>query len=228
MNAIKHEIAFLHTARVHVKTFDMLLARYAPGTSIRHDIDESLLSDANKLGLTTAIITRTQQALTDASSTGASIVICTCSTLGGIAEAFDESLDAKIMRIDRPMADLAVTLGERVLIVAALASTLEPTQKLLQDSANNLNTSPSIDTLLVPDAWESFLREDLQNYHSLIATYLDDFNNYPGDTPNLIVLAQASMAPAADLCRRIQVPILSSPTIGITAALNALHNSAQK
>jgi hypothetical protein len=37
-----------------------------------------------------------------------------------------------------------------------------------------------------------------------------------------VVLAQASMAPAADLLAQLRVPVLSSPRLGVTAALARL------
>ncbi len=38
---------------------------------------------------------------------------------------------------------------------------------------------------------------------------------------DVIVLAQASMAPAAQLCSDLSVPVLSSPRLGAEAAIEA-------
>jgi hypothetical protein len=218
-----NELAFLHTATVHEMTFTRLMQKHGPGIQIRHDVDETLLTDAMRMGLTHAIINRTQQALVKTGRSGASVVICTCSTLGSIAELLNDDPTRptmpNYMRIDRPMADLAVASGHRIQIVAALASTLEPTRKLLEGSAAGLKVSPEIETSLIPNIWEHFQRGDEQTYHSLIARYLETPSNYPNGYPDIIVLAQASMAPAAHLCKLIQVPILSSPTTGVMAAI---------
>jgi hypothetical protein len=228
MNPDNHQIAFLHTARAHIRTFDALLDKRGQSSnekiSVRHDVDEALLSDAVRLGLTPEIIARTEQAITNAGNSGARIIICTCSTLGAIAEAFDSQTKATVIRIDRPMADLAVTRGQQILIVAALASTLTPTRALLATSAHNLGKSPTLNTLLLPNCWAHFLAGDEQTYLETIATRIEQIEADQKDSPDLIVLAQASMATAADLCTGTQIPILGSPDTGIAAALDLLRS----
>ena len=224
MNSPLHDIAFLHTAEVHVSGFSQLMEQYGPGIPVRHEVDASLLSDATEQGLTPVIIERTRQALLNASSSGAKIVVCTCSTLGSIAEVLDESArGVSYMRVDRPMADQAVATGQHILIVAALETTLNPTRTLLESSARNRHPAAQLNTMLVPDAWDSFLQGDTRNYQSMIAAYLDDKKNYPNGQPDVIVLAQASMAPAAELCTRVEVPVLSSPALGVKAAIELLQ-----
>ena len=198
------------------------MQKHGSGVQIRHDVDETLLTDAMKTGLTQAIINRTHQALVKTGSSGASAVICTCSTLGSIAKLLNDTTRPAMpnyMKIDRPIADLTVASGHRIQIVAALASTLGPTRKLLEGSAAGLKVSPEIETSLIPNIWECFQKGDEQTYHSLIVRYLKTPSNYPSGYPDIIVLAQASMAPAAHLCKLIQVPILSSPTTGVMAAI---------
>ncbi len=63
---------------------------------------------------------------------GARMLLCTCSTLGTCA---DEMNDPRVVRIDRAMAQRATAQGGRVLVAACVASTLEPTVKLLRESA---------------------------------------------------------------------------------------------
>ena len=59
---------------------------------------------------------------------------------------------------------------------------------------------------------------DSAGYHAAIAAALAGQRGR-GD---VIVLAQASMAGAAELCADLGVPILSSPRLGVEAALAAL------
>ena len=46
--------------------------------------------------------------------------------------------------------------------------------------------------------------------------------------PDAIVLAQASMAPAAELLKQSPVPVFSSPRLGVAAALRRLTAPAGK
>ena len=71
----------------------------------------------------------------EAASDGAAVVACTCSTIGGIAERTATGGAFTAQRIDRAMAERAVRAGPRVLIAAALESTLEPTTALILSTA---------------------------------------------------------------------------------------------
>ncbi|MFI1993138.1 hypothetical protein [Actinoplanes sp. NPDC020271] len=188
-------IGFLHTADVHVATFRALVAELAPGWRDEHVVDASLLADA-RAGI--PVQERVRARLAELA--GADVMVCTCSTIGPEAEL------AGVMRADRPMARAAVVAGGRIAVAYAVESTREPTTALLRDE------DPSADLLFVPclEAWPFFEAGDLDGYHAAIATRLRDV---PAD---VIVLAQPSMAPAADLLPTRHV--LSSPRAAVLAA----------
>ena len=222
ISAVKHDLAFLHTLASNVTMFDTAVEAAGVGRrrlpDVRHLIADDLLADARSGGMTTALASRVQAAMTDLASTGAQVVVCTCSTIGGAAEATDTCGRFIAMRIDRPMADRAASLGPDVLVLAALASTFEPTCALLEDSARRANAPLRLEERLVDGAWVHFERGDRERYYELIA---DAVKRDAGGF-GAIVLAQASMAPAADLCRHVSIPILSSPRLGVEAALRLL------
>jgi len=177
-------------------------------------VAEELLADARKQGLTTAMVKRIEQALLTAASSGAKVVVCTCSTIGSVAESF-QSDTFTAMRIDRAMANEALNLGERILVLAALESTLGATRELIEGSARTLSKTPQLDVMHIADAWQHFEANDMNAYFEAIARVLKaNATNY-----DVLVLAQASMARAADLCSELSTPILSSPTLGVKAAI---------
>src|SRR6478752_942539 len=102
-------LAFLHTSPVHIATFDRLLAEIDPGVVARHIVDESLLDEARAAGeITPALEQRIAAALRDASGPDGAVVLCTCSTIGGSAEAAGSRVGRVVLRVDRPMAERAV------------------------------------------------------------------------------------------------------------------------
>ena len=213
-----HDIAFLHTLASNVDVFTPLVSQRRPDLRVRHAVADHLLNEARKTGMTMEIAREVESLMTDLASTGARVVVCTCSTIGGAAEATDTRGRFTAMRIDRPMADRAVTLGPHVLVLAALASTFGPTRALLEDSARRAIVPLRLEERLIESAWPYFERGDRDGYYQAIADVL---------TPDLatfsaIVLAQASMAPAADRSRLTGVPVLSSPKMGVDAALGML------
>lgn len=216
------DIAFLHTSPVHVATFDALMEEQAPQMAVHHVVDETLLQDARNKGLDdVGLADRVHQAMHRGAESGARMVVCTCSTIGAIAEAMPVRDAFMVARIDRAMADEAVRLGPEVLVLAALESTLEPTQALIRDSAFRLKRDVHVITHAIPGAWQLFERGDVDGYAACIAAAAR--RALPG--PSVIVLAQASMAGAEQLLRDAGVPVLSSPRLGVAAAIAELEGA---
>ncbi len=211
-------IAFLHTAPANVMTFERLLRKHAPDLKAVHILDESLLNDARAQGPNPVLAERVHQRMDEAAGGEARLVVCTCSSIGGMAEE-NPSHDYRSIRIDRAMADLAVATGDRILVVAALTSTVEPTLALIRSSAERAGRSPQISVLVVEGSWEHFLAGDQEAYETQIAHAIQE-NSADVD---VIVLAQATMAGAAERCHGVAAPILSSPEIGIRQALAELR-----
>ncbi len=208
-------IAFLHTAALHIDTFERLRNEIAPGLRLTHVVREDLLAATEKAGgITTAVSLKTQEALIALAEGGARVVVCTCSTLGAEAEKAAGEAEIPIMRIDRPMADRAVREGRSIGICAALRPTLAPTRALIESSAARAGRSVDIREFLFDDVWPAFREGRLDDYHEGIAARLGE----AAREVDLLVLAQASMAPAASLAGAIGAPVLSSPRIGFMEA----------
>ena len=212
-------ITFLHTSPVHVARFERLLAEADPGIPTRHIVDETLLSDARTEGLTASVRGRITERIGEAASPETAAVVCTCSTIGACAE--EVALDRPLIRVDRAMAEQAVALGSVILVVAALESTLTPTRALVLDAAQRAGKRIQIADALCEDAWATFESGDQAAYLRAIA----DCVRTHAVGVNVVVLAQASMDGAADLCADLGIPILSSPRLGVAAAVQAYRTT---
>lgn len=218
---MKADIVFLHTSPVHIETFEQLVRQEAPATTTRHVVVEQLLADAQTSSTDDpALVARIHRAMLDAVGEGAAVVVCTCSTIGGAAERVPTGARFQAMRVDRPMADRAVQSGLRILLVAALESTLAPTSRLLHESAVALGRDIDVHPLLVDEAWSHFERGDREAYVRAVA----DAVRAAAGAADVVVLAQASMASASELLTDLGVPVLSSPRLGVSAAIDATRH----
>lgn len=209
------DIAFLHTSPVHVATFEALLREACPGLTARHVVREDLLAEAQRVGLhDPALQAGLRQAL-DAAAAQAAVVVCTCSTLGALAESNATGRGVPVMRVDRAMADTAVRRGAPVLMVAAVKSTLQPTEALLRSSAERLGLPLVSRALWVEAAWPLF---EAGRHGDYLATLVDAVlaEVRAGET---VLLAQASMAGAEPLLARHGLTVLSSPRLGVEHAV---------
>ncbi|MBB3637354.1 Asp/Glu/hydantoin racemase [Variovorax atrisoli] len=213
---MKDALAFLHTAQVHVPTFERLVRRIEPGLRVRHVVREELLADARVVGVDDAgLVSRVHEAMHEAASKGAKVVVCTCSTIGAIAERTPTGDAFRALRIDRAMADQAVRTGPRVLIAAALESTLAPTKALVLSAAQDAGIAVQPALLFVKGAWPHFEAGDSARYIETLASAI----RAASAEADVVVLAQASMAPVADALADLGIDVLSSPAPGTAHAV---------
>jgi hypothetical protein len=215
-------LAFLHTARPNIATFRRLVEQIDPSVPTRHELLETVLAGAVETGsVTEAMRVQTEAAVRELVRDGATVVVCTCSTIGGVAEATSVDRGARVMRVDRPMAEQAVASGRRIIVAATLPSTVQPTIALLQQVARDKGQAIDIVELFCEHAWPHFECGDRVAYAEEIARAVAATAR-PGD---VVVLAQASMAPAAELINATGIPALASPELGVRAALAAYRHA---
>jgi len=215
-------LAFLHTAAVHVPSFTRIVRELAPSIQILHSVREDLFAQALADGhVTEATRSGTQAEVQRLVAQGARVVLCTCSTLGSAAEATPNVAGTRVIRVDRPMAERAATLGRPVLLVAATPTAMATAIALLRESTPTDAPAPARRELLCSAAWERFQAGDQAGYAAALAQQVDA-NAQPHD---VVMLAQASMAPAAALISRSDVDVLTSPDVGVRAALSLLERS---
>ncbi|MCB2135331.1 MAG: hypothetical protein KDE08_05200 [Rhodobacteraceae bacterium] len=197
-----------HTSQSHPARFDRVRDRVAPGLPLVHHVHEVWLDRARAEGLTPALTDEITSAI--AAATGAKL--CTCTTIGPVAEA------AGAVRIDRPLMEAAAGVGGRVLLVYCLAGTADASRTLLAECLGNTGQPADIDCLALPHLWPLFEAGDEAGFEATIAEAIRSRLG-TGPRPRAVVLAQASMAGAADRLGDVGLPVLSAPDLAFRAAL---------
>jgi hypothetical protein len=206
-------LTLFHTAASNVDVFDALLKQMAPDVQVKHIVDEAVLREAVAAGAVTPNLAQHVNAqMADVTRDGG-IVLCTCSTIGGLAEATGPN----VLRVDRPMAEKAVSIGNRIAIAATLKSTLVPTRELIEKVSAEMNKPVQISEWFLESAWPFMERGDKAGYFAEIARVVE--NKLQLEPVDVVVLAQASMAGAEPLCAHLGTPVFSSPRLGLEAAL---------
>jgi len=211
-------LAFLHTAAVHVPNFTGIVRDIDPRVPIRHSVREDLFARALADGrVTEGTRVDTQTEVQRLVAEGARVVLCTCSTLGSAAEETPGVSQAHVIRVDRPMAERAVATARPILLVAATPTAMATALALLSEAAQG-RPLPVARELMCAAAWERFQAGDSSGYATALASAVDEHAR----ANDVVMLAQASMAPAAALVRRSDVEVLTSPGVGVRAALALL------
>lgn len=201
-------LTLLHTAKVHRDSFDAIRDRIAPGQILNHVVREDLLQRA-QAGIDEAL----ESEIAGLIRKYAEPTLCTCTTIGGVAA------DVGAIRIDQPMMRLAATTPGDVLMAYCLDSTLGPSLNLLEEELHKACRPARVHPLPLRALWPLF---DAGEHDAFAIGIAGEIRQVVATLPDLgsIVLAQASMAGAADLLQDLDVPVLSSPELALRAALN--------
>ncbi|MFK0282888.1 aspartate/glutamate racemase family protein [Streptomyces sp. NPDC090499] len=210
-------LALLHTSPLHVPVFDALRDAHHPGLGLRHSVAPDLLARARREGPEAVAGDVTAALLRAAADDGVRAVLCTCSTIGEVAERAAGEVGVPVVRGDRPMAAAAVAAGPRIVVLATVESTLPPTLAMLDDEARRADRPIRARARVVPGAWTRFEAGDIEGCARLVAAAADAVTD-----ADVIVLAQASMTSAAEFTTTA-VPMLSSPRPGLAAAARAVR-----
>ncbi|MET7247306.1 aspartate/glutamate racemase family protein [Methylobacterium sp. EM32] len=213
-------IACLHTVASNAALFDEALqATGLTGVSLRHTVRPDLLAAAEREGRLTAEIAAETVAVLRGLYAEADAVLVTCSTLGPAAESAALDAPVPILRVDAALAAEAVKAGGRVVVLCAVATTVEPTRRLFEAAARA--TGAEVSVQVVPEAWEAFKAGESDRYRTLVARAAGTARE---DGATQVALAQASMAGAAALLPEAIRP-LTSPTVGLAAAIAAARTA---
>lgn len=210
-------LALIHTGTFLPAVFTELCREVMPDVEVFNIVDESLIKNtiaANKLTPQTS--RRLIEYLKSAEEAGADAILVTCSSIGPAVEAAQPFLNIPVLRVDVPLADQAISLGQRIGVVATLPTTLEPTVALIQRQAALQGQTVEIISTLCPGAFQAVAAGDTATHDRLVIAGIRELM----PQVDVIVLAQASMARAANAIPEAErtAPILSSPRLAVTAA----------
>jgi aspartate/glutamate racemase len=205
-------IGFVHTTLGLPPVFDALAEELVPDAERFHLVDESLLGVTRRVGrLTPATSRRVLATVGSAVEAGAELVVVTCSSIGAAAEAAQPFVDVPVLRIDQAMADAAVQAGDTVGVLATLPTTLGPTSELVAARAAAAGRDVHVVSRLCDGAFDALARGDRDRHDAFVREGLEDLAR----ESDIVVLAQASMARVAEAVEDIDVPVLSSPRLGM-------------
>jgi hypothetical protein len=210
-------ISFLHTAQVHVDTFDTIFKTLAPDVVLNHVVVPELLSRAQMHGLDDV---REETTNMLAAMRDDDAAVCTCTTLGPIADALG---GGNLLRIDRPVMEYACAQGSRILVAICLEATRVSTCDLLANCAQGLGANITPDIILIDSAWPYFENGEIDHFAAEIAVKIK--SRVAQDAFDCVVLAQASMHVAEPLLQDIGIPVVSSPVMAAKRALGIAKRS---
>ncbi|MBN2471518.1 MAG: aspartate/glutamate racemase family protein [Anaerolineae bacterium] len=211
-------LAIIHTTPATVAPLKALAQTMIPGVEVINFVDDSILPQlARNGGDLAAVEERLVQYAVFAEQVGADVILEACSSVGEVVARMAARVSIPVVRIDEAMAEAAVRRGTRIGVIATLATTLNPTVRLIESKA--AGQPVTITTALADSAYQRLMTGDQAGHDEALLEKLAALVQ----AVDVVVLAQASMArvvpalPASE-----QGKILSSPTLGMERVAAAL------
>jgi Asp/Glu/hydantoin racemase len=207
-------LALIHTSATLEPVFAKLCADMDLAVDLLHIADDSLIRDVIAEGqLTDLTSERVQAHIAAAEQANADYIMVTCSSIGPAVDSAKRNGSVPILRVDQPMADQAVRIGNRVGVIATLPTTLVPTADLIRRRAAEVEKTVEITAELCTGAFEALMTGNVAEHDAAVIRALRSLS----DKVDVIVLAQASMARVIEQVPKeeIKVPILASPPIAV-------------
>lgn len=203
-------IAFLHTGAVVIPPVMALAGELLPDATPVNYLDDKIVADLRDPELSGSVEGRLENLVRAAKDGGAELVMLTCSSISQLAGPLSERVGIPVLRIDEAMADIAVATGPRIAVIATLPTTSEPTTALIRERAELAGKDPQISSEVVDGAFAAVASGDRDTHDRLVVAAIERW----ADEVDVIVLAQASMASAAEAAS-VDVPVLTSLRPGI-------------
>ena len=207
-----HTLGLIHTVSGLVPTFSDLVTELLPTVETVVIVDELLLKRTVRDGALDEL-TRDRLAghIAALAAFGVDEILVTCSSVGGLVDVLAADAAIPVWRVDRAMAERAVSLGSSVGVLATLPTTLAPTTALVEQSARDADRAVTVVPRLCEGAFAALSRGDRARHDAIIA---DELDRLAGDV-DVVVLAQASMARVAASRPAGGTPVLSSPRLAV-------------
>ena len=209
------KIGFVHTGVAIADMFKPMIAERLPGIATFHIVDDSLIQDLLQEGeFTPSILKRLCNQIELAEEAGAEMIMVTCSSIAPGVDVARKMVSVPVMKVDEPMAAKAVSLSDKIGVMATAKTTMAPSVNLIKEKAAEAGKQISIHHTLSSEAFDSFLRGDMQTHDRIVKDAARELNGKVG----VIVLAQASMGHLAEAIQDITgVPVLKSPPLAMDA-----------
>lgn len=203
-------IALLHTGAVVIGPVMDLVTRELPGVTAINYLDDRIVADLGDPDVSDSVPRRITALAEAAAEAGAQAIMLTCSSISELAAPVSAEVGIPILRIDEAMADEAVASGSRITVLATLPTTCGPTSRLIAERGRKAGLTPVIRSVVVEGAFAAVASGDRPSHDRKIA----DAIYKAAEDSDVVVLAQASMASAAEDCH-VEVPVLTSLESGV-------------
>jgi Asp/Glu/hydantoin racemase len=208
-------IALIHATPAAVEPIKSAFAEAWPEPDLVNLLDDSLSRDrALSSELTDSMYGRFDAMGQYAMAIGADGILFTCSAFGPAIDRVARAVPIPVLKPNEAMLAEAVAIGGRIGMLATFESSIPSMTAEFSAAATEAGAAVTLESVFVPHAMAALLAGKRDHHDALIEQAAPSLAHC-----DAIMLAQFSMAPAADRVREQMpgVPILTSPGSAVAA-----------
>jgi aspartate/glutamate racemase len=211
-------IGLVHATLAAVQPMVAAFRREAPGVTLLHFLDEGLLPQVDREGLSERATAELGRLVARAAETGADGVLLTCSAYSPAVPAVQARCAVPVASVDEAMLRAALEHGPRIGVVATVAAAGPTTAALLRAYAAENGGRADVAVRVVPEAFAELHAGRPEEHDRLVRAQIEALL----PECDAVVLAQISMARAVAGAPAWPKPVLTSPATAIRAILSRL------
>ena len=218
MNETK-QIALVSATFNAVNPMMNYIRKNAPQIKPVNYLDGYLMDKIGKEGITDECKLRIMNLITRACNDGADGIILTCTIFSLYQPYFSRIFSVPIITPDGAMLDEVSKQPGRTAIICTFEGTVDTTRKnYLKYRAQNNMPADNVDMYAVPNAFDAIQRGDTEECYRLVRTKAAELD----EKYEQIVLAQISMAGAAEGLVTKHAKVYTSPASAVNAILKII------
>lgn len=221
----KWSVVLLHGIPQVIPVMDDIVRERCPGVEVVNILHEGIFLEISRAGGTTPQVVRRICCLAvEAENYGASAVLVTGSTFSPSVDTARNLVSIPVLKIDEAMAEAGVTRGRKIGLIATENATLEPSTRILQETAEAKNLKVEIVPKACPEA-RGFLRTDPERHDRLVV----EASLALALEVDVVILAQSSLYGAMEKLEDVcPVPVYASPGLAADSLKKTLEGLGWK
>jgi len=216
-------LALIHTVLFLADVFKKKISARYPELQSFHVVDESLLPELMRAGgiMPPGVVRRLAGQVGLACDAGAEVILFTCSSTSPAVDLVRPLSSVPIVKIDDPLAEKAVRLGEKIGVICTAKTTFLPSQNLIREHAARQGKKVDIAVRLESAAFDAVMAGDKARHDALVKQAATEISQ----GRDVVVLAQASMAHLTrELQESLKIPVLAAPDLCVEALADYLKD----
>ena len=215
------KIGVIHATCSAVEPLNQAAKKYSDDLTVLNFVNENLLFRANQVGGADKVGLRSfSRSFFEACDAGVDGIIVACSVYTPFVEQMKAFSDVPVIGIDSPMLNAAVDIGGKIGIVATTAPSGPSAQRQMEKLAAAAGKQLEYQIEINTEAMTMLKSGNVAEHNRMI---LEAGKKLADAGCSCIVLAQITMACAADDMACLGVPVLTSPYEGIKKIVSLIN-----